>query len=146
METRNIKVSIEDALRWYKSGDETLKVLALSAYTEDELISYYLKSKAEIIHLYIPRDKVKEFDILAELSLFASFFNKTKEIEDNTRYFIGKNSRINTDFTNKLFDNVYILKHINVYYPGVIYFNRKEDVRKAVSLLGEDKIKQLFID
>lgn len=58
METRNIKVSIEDALRWYKSGDETLKVLALSVYTEDELISYYLKSKAEIIHLYIPRDKV----------------------------------------------------------------------------------------
>lgn len=146
METRNIKVSIENALRWYKSGDETLKTLALSAYTEDELISYYLKLKAEIIHLYIPRDKVKEFDILAELSLFASFFNKTKEIEDNTRYFIGKNRKINTDFTNKLFDNVYILKHINVYYPGVIYFNRKEDVRKVVSLLGKDKIKQLFND
>mgnify|MGYP004532868391 FL=1 len=105
-----------------------------------------MKSKAEIIHLYIPRDKVKEFDILAELSLFASFFNKTKEIEDNTRYFIGINRKINTDFTNKLFDNVYILKHINVYYPGVIYFNRKEDVRKVVSLLGKDKIKQLFND
>lgn len=146
METRNIKVSIEDAFRWYKSGDETLKVLALSAYTKDELISYYLKTKSEIIHLYIPRDKVKEFDILAELSLIAFFFNKTKEIEDNTRYFMGRNSKINTDFTNKLFDNVYIFKHINVYYPGIIYFNRKEDVRKADSMLGENKIKQLFID
>lgn len=143
METRNIKVSIEDALRWYKSGNETLKVLALSAYTQDELISYYLELKAATIYLKVPKDKFNKIEILSKLSLVASFFNKTKEIEDNTRYFIGRNSKINTDFTNKLFDNVYIFKHINVYYPGVIYFNRKEDVRKAVSMIGEDKIKQL---
>ena len=42
METRNIKVTIEEAYKWYKSGDETLKVLALSAYTQDELICYHL--------------------------------------------------------------------------------------------------------
>lgn len=146
METRNIEVSIEEAYQWYKSGNETLKVLALSVYTRNELISYYLKSKAELINLYIPRDKVKDFNILAEWSLIASFFNKRKEIEDNTRYFIGKNNRINTDFTNKLFDNVYILKHINVYYPGIVYFNSKEDIRKAILMLGENKIKQLFND
>ena len=144
METRNIKVTIEEAYKWYKSGDETLKVLALSAYTRNELISYYLKSEAELINLYIPRDKFKDFNILAEWSLIASFFNKEKEIEDNTRYFIAKNNKINIDFTNKLFDNIYIFKHINVYYPGIVYFNSKEDVRKAISILGEDKIKQLF--
>ena len=144
METRNIKVTIEEAYKWYKSGDETLKVLALSVYTKNELISYYLKSKAELINLYIPKDKVKDFNILAEWSLIASFFNKEKEIEDNTKYFIGKNNKINYDFTNKLFDNIYIFKHVNVYYPGIVYFNSKEDVRKAVSILGEDKIKQLF--
>ncbi len=144
METRNIKVTIGEAYKWYKSGDETLKVLALSVYTKNELISYYLKSTAELINLYIAKDKIKEFNILAEWSLIASFFNKNKEIENNTRYFIGKNLRINTDFTNKLFDNVYILKHINVYYPGIIYFNSKEDIRKAVSIIGEGNIKQLF--
>ena len=144
METRNIKVTIEEAYKWYKSRDETLKVLALSAYTRNELISYYLKSEAELINLYIPRDKFKDFNILAEWSLIASFFNKEKEIKDNTRYFIAKNNKINIDFTNKLFDNIYIFKHINVYYPGIVYFNNKEDVRKAISILGEDKIKQLF--
>lgn len=144
METRNIKVTIEEAYKWYKSGNETLKVLALSAYTQDELICYHLKSKAIFINLCIPKDKVKDFSILAKWSLIASFFNKRKEIEDNTRYFIGKNNKINTDFTNKLFDNVYILKHINVEYPGIVYFNNKEDVRKAVSMMGEDIIKQLF--
>ena len=144
METRNIKVTIEEAYKWYKSGDKTLKVLALSAYTRNELISYYLKSEAELINLYIPRDKFKDFNILAEWSLIASFFNKEKEIKDNTRYFIAKNNKINIDFTNKLFDNIYIFKHVNVYYPGIVYFNSKEDVRKAISILGEDKIKQLF--
>ena len=78
------------------------------------------------------------------MSLIASFFNKEKEIENNTRYFIAKNNKINIDFTNKLFDNIYIFKHVNVYYPGIIYFNSKEDIKKAISILGEDKIKQLF--
>ena len=146
METRNIKVTIEEAYKWYKSGDETLKVLAMSAYTKDELISYHLKSTAEFISLYIPEDKIKKFKILAELSLIASFFNKRKEIENDTRYFIGKNNKINYDFTNKLFDNIYIFKHINVEYPGIVYFNSKEDIRKAISMLGENNNKQLFND
>ena len=144
METRNIKVTIEEAYKWYKSEDKTLKMLALNAYTKKELISYHLKSTAEFINLYIIKDKIKKFKILAELSLIASFFNKRKEIEDNTRYFIGKNNKINCNFTNKLFDNIYIFKHINVYYPGIVYFNNKEDIRKAVSIIGEEVIKQLF--
>ena len=144
MEIRNIKVTIEEAYKWYKSGNETLKVLALSAYTKNELIFYHLKSTAEVISLYIPKDKIKKFKILAELSLIASFFNKRKEIENNTRYFIGKNNKTNCDFTNKLFDNIYILKHVNVEYPGIVYFNRKEDIRKAVSIMEEEVIKQLF--
>lgn len=144
METRNIKVTIEEAYKWYKSGDETLKILALSVYTKNELISYYLKSTAEFISLHIPKDKIKKFKVLAELSLIASFFNKRKEIENDTRYFIAKNNKINYDFTNKLFDNVYIFKHVTVYYPGIVYFNSKEDIRKAVSIMGEEVIKQLF--
>ena len=144
METRNIKVTIEKAYKWYKSGDKTLKSLALSTYTKNELISYHLKSTATFIDLYVPKDKTEKFKILTELSLIASFFNKNKEVEDNTRYFIGKNNKINTDFTNKLFDNIYIFKHISVYYPGIVYFNSKEDIRKAVSIIGEKLIKQLF--
>lgn len=144
METRNIKVTIEEAYKWYKSGDETLKTLALSVYTKNELISYYLKSTAEFISLHIPKDKIKKFKVLAELSLIASFFNKRKEIENDTRYFIAKNNKINYDFTNKLFDNIYIFKHVTVYYPGIVYFNSKEDIRKAVSIMGEEVIKQLF--
>lgn len=41
METKNIKVTIEKAYKQYKSGDEILKMLALSAYTKNKLISYH---------------------------------------------------------------------------------------------------------
>ena len=36
METRNVKVSLETAKRWYEQGGE-FKEMALSAFTEDEL-------------------------------------------------------------------------------------------------------------
>lgn len=49
METRNIKVTIEEAYKWFNSTDKTLKTLALSAYTEEELMFYRLKSNAETI-------------------------------------------------------------------------------------------------
>ena len=37
MEKRNIKVTLEQAIEWYNSGNRILRTLALSAYTEDEL-------------------------------------------------------------------------------------------------------------
>nr|DAG93722.1 MAG TPA: hypothetical protein [Crassvirales sp.] len=36
-EKRNIKVTLEQAMEWYNSDNSTLRTLALSAYTEDEL-------------------------------------------------------------------------------------------------------------
>lgn len=146
METRNIKVSIEEAYKWFNSTDKTLKTLALSAYTEEELMFYRLKSNAETIHLDIPKNKVNKIKILAQLSLMASFYNNIIKAENNTRYFIGKNEGVNHSIASTLFDNIYIYKHINVTYAGIIYFNSEAVLRKAVSLLGKEKIKQLFID
>lgn len=146
METRNIKITIEQALKWYNSNDKALRTLALSAYTKKELLLYSLRTESKTISLDVPIDKVNKINTLAQLSLIASFFNKNKKVENNTRYFIGKNEGINHSRVNILFNNTYIYKHINVEYAGIIYFNNEEDVRKAVSLLGEDKIKQLFND
>lgn len=146
MEIRNIKVTIEEAYKWFNSTDKTLKALALSAYTEKELMFYRLKSNAETIHLDIPKNKVNKIKILAQLSLMASFYNNIIKAENNTRYFIGKNEGVNHSIASTLFDNIYIYKHINVTYAGIIYFNSEAVLRKAVSLLGEEKIKQLFID
>lgn len=146
METRNIKVTIEEAYKWFNSTDKTLKTLALSAYTEKELMFYRLKSNAETIHLDVPKNKVNKIKILSQLSLMASFYNNIIKAENNTRYFIGKNEGVNHSLSSVLFDNIYIYKHINVTYAGIIYFNSEAVLRKVVSLLGKDKIKQLFND
>lgn len=37
IEKRNITVSLEEARNWYNSEDQTLRKLALQAYTEEEL-------------------------------------------------------------------------------------------------------------
>lgn len=144
METRNIKVTIEEAHRWFNSTDKTLKTLALSVYTEEELIFYQLKSNAKTIYLDVPKNEINKIKILAQLSLIASTYNNIIKAENNTRYFIGKNESVNPSLASTLFDNIYIYKHINVTYAGIVYFNSEAVLRKAISILGEDKIKQLF--
>lgn len=54
-EKRNIKVTLEQAMEWYNSGNSTLRTLALSAYTEDELKFNlkYINSKYAI-HASVP--------------------------------------------------------------------------------------------
>lgn len=54
-EKRNIKVTLEQAMEWYNSGNSTLRTLALSAYTEDEL-KFNLKyiTARYAIHAFVP--------------------------------------------------------------------------------------------
>lgn len=37
METRNVKITIQQAANWYSSNNDILKVLALSAFSRDVL-------------------------------------------------------------------------------------------------------------
>lgn len=144
MELRNVKITIQQAANWYSSNNDTLKALALSAFSRDELILYYIKAQSKTISLDLPLGQIDKFKTLAQLSLLASYFNSITKIEKGTKYFIGKNEGINHSLVNTLFDNIYIYKHINVTYAGIIYFNSETVLRKAVSLLGKDKIIQLF--
>lgn len=49
METRNISITLEQAIEWYNSGNATLRTLALNAYTKDELELNYslIESKVD---------------------------------------------------------------------------------------------------
>lgn len=146
METRNIKITIEQAANWYSSSSDTLKALALSAFSRDEIILYYVKTQSKTVSLDLPQGQIDKFKTLALLSVLASYFNKITKIEKSTRYFLGKNDEVNHSIATSLFDNIYIYKHINVKYAGIIYFNSEEAIKKAVSIIGEDKIKRLFYD
>ena len=146
METRNVKITIQQATNWYSSDNDALKELALSAFSRDEIILYYIKAQSKTVSLDLPQGQIDKFKTLAQLSVLASYFNSITKIEKGTKYFLGKNNEVNHSIVTKLFDNIYIYKHINVKYAGIVYFNSEEAIKKAVSIIGEDKIRRLFYD
>lgn len=145
MEKRNIKVTLEQAIEWYNSGNETLRTLALTVFTEEELTlnMHYIYNKVirESICINIPSMEASKNIALAELSLIAKYFNGDwKKTPNNTGYFLAQ---FNTDSLNDIIKGVRIVAHNTVMYPGIVYFKEKEDLIKAVKILG-DKAKNLF--
>ena len=93
-----------------------------------------------------PKDKADKIKTLIELGEYARFYNRVTSIKEDRRYFIGKNDTVNHSSAIHLFDNIYIYHHKNVTFAGVIYFNSVSALQRAVCLVGEKRIKQLFKD
>lgn len=145
-EKRNIKVTLEQAMEWYNSGNSTLRTLALSAYTEDELkLNFkYINSKVcnTCFCANVPVDEAEKYNTLVDLAVIAKFFNGSwKKTTNNAGYFISNYSRRNNVVCTC--NGVDIYQHLSVQHAGIIYFKNKEDVIKAVEILG-DRVKNLF--
>ena len=141
METRNISVTLEQAREWYNSGNNTLRTLALNAYTKDELELDYNSINREVDQIYtcvcIPRCEGKKFQVLAKLATIAKYYNKDWEkTTDNTGYFIG-------NYNNGNSPAIDIYTNNKAQYPGVVYFKNYKDAIQAVKILG-DEVKELF--
>lgn len=161
MEKRNIKVSLEEARNWYNGKDQTLRKLALQAYTEKELSEpQSLKEVLEslgITSLHLNMElsgkdassTVKlskeigveigsELALHMKLALIAKYFNGTTWEPDmnKTKYFLARTHH-SYDLPNsiKLDNNYCIGTHERVMYPGIVYFQKQEDVRKAYEML-----------
>ena len=145
-EERNIKVTLEQAMKCYNSGDSTLRTLALSAYTEDELkLDFkYINSKVcnTCFCANVPVDEAEKYNTLVDLAVIAKFFNGSwKKTISNTGYFISNCSRCNNVVCTC--NGVDIYQHCSVQHAGVIYFKDKKDAIKAVEILG-NRVKNLF--
>lgn len=160
MEKRNIKVSLEEARNWYNSKDQTLRKLALQAYTENELTEpQTLKEVLEALGVHSLHLNMKlggkdaastmklskeigieigsELTLHMKLALIAKYFNGTWELDMNkTKYFLAK-THYSYDLPNsiRLDTNYCIGTHERVMYPGIVYFQKQEDVRKAYEML-----------
>lgn len=136
MKKRNIQITLEQAREWYGSENQTLKTLALSAFKKEELeltlneIFTRVKYSSTSIPIV---DNVLKVTILSYLAMLAKYFNENKPIP-TTQFFIkGKDDN----------GEILLAFHTGVKYPGIIYFNHLEDLRKAIKLIGDD-IKYLF--
>lgn len=146
-EKRNIKVTFEEAVEWYNSGNSILHKLALSAFTEDELkLSLkYINSKVHMTCFYasVPDNEAIKYTTLADLAIIAKFFNDSwKKTKDNTGYFLGIPNGENGPIVD-IYNGVGIYQHNTVKYAGIVYFKNQEDAIKAIKILGK-RIKDLF--
>lgn len=146
-EKRNIKVTLEEAIEWYNSGNNTLRTLALNAYTENELKLNlkYINSKVcnTCFCANVPVNETEKYNTLADLAVIAKFFNGSwKKTTDNTGYFLG-NLNAGCGPVVDICNGVDIYQHNTVQYAGVVYFRNKEDAVKAVKILGK-RVKNLF--
>lgn len=138
-EKRNIKVTLEQAMEWYNSGNRILRTLALSAYTEDELkLNFkYINSKVcnTCFCANVPVDEAEKYNTLVDLAVIAKFFNGSwKKTTSNTGYFLA-------NYNNVIGPEVD--QHNTVQYAGIVYFRNQEDAIKAAKILG-DRVKNLF--
>jgi hypothetical protein len=157
---RNITVSLEEARNWYNSQDQTLRRLALQAYTEKELNEpQSLKEVLEALGIQSLNLNMKlggkdasstvklskeigveigsELTFHMKLALIAKYFNGTWEPDvTKTKYFLAK-THYSYDLPNsiKLDNNYCIDTHERVMYPGIVYFQKQEDVKKAYEML-----------
>lgn len=154
VEKRNITVSLEEARNWYNGENQTLRKLALQAYTEKELsepqnfkeVLKALGIQSINIGMKVNGKEVSNVEIGNELAIhiklmfIAKYFNGTWKPEmDKTKYFLGR-TPYSYDLPNsvKLNNGYYIGIHARVKCPGIIYFQKQEDVRKAYEMLKDE--------
>lgn len=145
---RCVTISLEQAIEWYNSDDETLKKLALSAYKESELVRdyAYILSKVNVVNrmVYMPSENEANIRALIRLTNIAKYFNGGwVKTTSTTGYFIGNvSNNILFSCSNSLLtkiNNKYIIhKHMEVVYPGIVYFKDPEDIVRASKIMGED--------
>lgn len=145
---RNISITLEQAREWYFGDNATLKTLALSVYNESELCNSYDYISKQVdtnfMTLCVPFNNNLFFIALSKLSTIANYYNNGwKKTENNTGYFIGKPA-IGVKATKTSYKDIYIFKHDNVKYPGIVYFKNKEDVIKALHMLNKEDLNNLF--
>lgn len=154
MEKRNITISLEEARNWYNGENQILRKLALQAYTEKELsepqnfkeVLESLGIQSLNIGMKVNGKEVSSVEIGNELAthiklmFIAKYFNGTWKPEmDKTKYFLGR-TPYSYDIPNsaKLDNGYYIGIHARVKCPGIVYFQKEEDVRKAYEMLKDE--------
>lgn len=163
MKERNITVSLEEARNWYNGEDQTLRKLALQAYTEKELnepqnfdeileslgvqslnLNMKLGGKDASISMRLSKEIGIEIGsaltLHMKLALIAKYFNGTWRPEmDKTKYFLAR-THYSYDLPNsvQLSNNYCIGTHERAMYPGIVYFQNPEDVKKAYEMLKDE--------
>lgn len=152
-EKRTLTIDLETARKWYKSGNEALRKLALQVFPDRDLnhpeikeiineilgdVVLYDLTEVQLIQLKALHNRGNE-NISSNkiLRILAIYFNKGwKKTSCNIGYFLNKN--VNDEWTTA--------EHKSVCYPGIAYFKEKKYAHMAIKILGKTKLENLFTD
>lgn len=145
MEKRTIEITLEQAREWYKSGDKTLKKLALTTYTEEELTISYpdiesaIGDKLAVIATAFPVDEIGKHTVNAKLAIIAAYLNGNwKRSSLNKGYYIGKSSGgFDPERVIDYHNNIGICVHQTIIGAGIVYFKDVETTLRAYNMLTE---------
>lgn len=151
METRTVKVSIEQARCWFNGNNKALKELALTVYSKQELALSYESIKLQLgdnnlttTCVTVPYEEHDKFDVNAKLCLMAKYFNGNwKRTSYNKGYFIGQSKQGFTT-SRDMGNSLGICVHETVLYAGIVYFKDEESAIKAFKMLTELDKEILF--
>lgn len=91
-----LEVTLEQARKWYESGNEDLKKLALTAFSEEVLVpslGEILESEKDWDVLFLPLGASEQTKSLICLQTVANYLNNGwGKTECNIGYFLGKGS------------------------------------------------------
>ena len=158
MEKRNITISLEEAREWYNSDNKTLRTVALQAYSQKELEEPQtfkelckklgIKGINFTVGATAPSTETPNISALTGVAKYtflmgiaARYFNGDEFPKiGEKRYFIGRTASRYTDsmVAIELEEGYAVLSHLNVGYPGIIYFKRAEDAKKAFELVTKE--------
>lgn len=135
-EKRTIVVDIKQAREWYQSGVHMLKILALTAFSREELSLDYDIIASKVLkrteHIDVPLDSRELFYVLAKLYTIAQYYNKDwKKTTNNTGYFLS--SCNGAGYVERTEKGVDICRHDKACYAGIVYFKNLEDAINAVN-------------
>lgn len=152
-EKRTLTIDLETARKWYKSGNEALRKLALQVFPDkdfnlpgikeiiDEIlgdVTLYGLTETQLIQLKALHNRGNgNISSNKLLRILALYYNKGWEKTNcNIGYFLNKN--INDEWIT--------VEHKSVCYPGLAYFKEMKDARIAIKILGKTKLENLFTD
>ncbi len=146
-EKRTVTIDIKQAREWYQSGVRTLKAIALTAFSEDELTLDYDLIASKVLkrteHIDVPLNNRELFYTLSKLYTIAKYYNgEWKKNTCNTGYFLS--SCNGAGYVERTEKGVDICRHDRACYAGIVYFKNIEDAVKAVKLLNDNEIRELF--
>lgn len=141
-ELRTIKINKDQAIKWYNSGNDTLRQLSLSAFGKNELE----RLSFDTIESRMTSQESQRINKIQELQyrlyVLAQYFNDADYDRCASEgYFVQYIA--DAYFGEKPYR---ISKHSNkTIQAGVVYFQRESDLEEVLTYFTKDEVKTLLL-